>query len=375
VNYVQGYDQLCCMAGEAENPKRNIPLATLFTLTGVAVIYMLATLVLTGMIPSEQISVVSGFPSAFFDLKLDIAAQITALGEIATLPIVVLITTMVQPRLLYAMAQDGLLPGWFACIDDKGNLWNGTLFGGTIMTLVATFVPFAHLNDIISCAALSALSMTDTSLLFCWYDAPSHSPLSSASALQGHPHRHRETISFEKLILIFHVSAFGTSMVLTHLNAAPMGHIAAIVGTGCMLVSVAAIWILCPLSAVFGGGSHHSHSDDDGGYFRTPFLPLLPCFAIFTNYYLIAQLEIIGILGFLGIVGLASAFYVRFKTRRTAKALLLGDRDDSSCGSDEDRESSSTSSSGAREQELPSTSLSHSLSINSSHSGESTGHR
>lgn len=40
--------------------------------------------------------------------------QITAIGELVTLPLVVLVSFMAQPRLLYAMAKDGLLPGMFA---------------------------------------------------------------------------------------------------------------------------------------------------------------------------------------------------------------------------------------------------------------------
>lgn len=40
--------------------------------------------------------------------------QITAIGELVTLPLVVLVSFMAQPRLLFAMAKDGLLPHLFA---------------------------------------------------------------------------------------------------------------------------------------------------------------------------------------------------------------------------------------------------------------------
>lgn len=41
-------------------------------------------------------------------------AQITAIGELVTLPLVVLVSFIAQPRLLFAMAKDGLLPPLFA---------------------------------------------------------------------------------------------------------------------------------------------------------------------------------------------------------------------------------------------------------------------
>lgn len=92
-----GYDQVCGLAGEAVNPKRNLPLAIFITLIFVTAVYMVASLVLTGMQSYEDISSVSGFPAAFYARNVNVAAQITALGEIITLPLVILITMMIQP--------------------------------------------------------------------------------------------------------------------------------------------------------------------------------------------------------------------------------------------------------------------------------------
>lgn len=60
--------------------------------------------------------------------------QITAIGELVTLPLVVLVSFMAQPRLLFAMAKDGLLPHLFAEVDSRGTLLKGSLVrrqGGT----------------------------------------------------------------------------------------------------------------------------------------------------------------------------------------------------------------------------------------------------
>jgi APA family basic amino acid/polyamine antiporter len=87
-----GYDEVCQLAGEAINPKRNLPIAILVTLIGVTVVYIAAALSLTGMQSYENISSVSGFPVAFRTHGNLIAAQIAALGELLTLPVVVPLT-------------------------------------------------------------------------------------------------------------------------------------------------------------------------------------------------------------------------------------------------------------------------------------------
>lgn len=57
------------------------------------------------------------------------------LGELAVLPLVVLVTIMAQPRLTYAMSVDGLLPPIFAAMDSSGNLIEGTRIAGAVMVM------------------------------------------------------------------------------------------------------------------------------------------------------------------------------------------------------------------------------------------------
>ena len=78
---------------------------------------------------------------AFKANGIDWAAQLTAFGEVFTLPVVVLISIVIQPRLQFALANDGLLPAMFKEIDATGNPYKGALFAGAVMTIFATFVP------------------------------------------------------------------------------------------------------------------------------------------------------------------------------------------------------------------------------------------
>ena len=60
-----GFDQICNLSGEAKNPVKDVPRAVVATLLIDGVIYMLAALSLTAMMPYTEISPVSGFPRAF----------------------------------------------------------------------------------------------------------------------------------------------------------------------------------------------------------------------------------------------------------------------------------------------------------------------
>ena len=172
-----GYDEICCVAGEAINPSRNLPRAVIASLVTVTILYMVAAVALTGMVPYEEISETSPFPDGFRYRGVEWASHLSAIGELVTLPLVVLVSIMAQPRLQYAMAHDGLLPAIFASLDSKGNLWWGTLISGVVMIIIATFVPFTYLNDLISAGILIAFSMTDASVILLRHKSPENKPL------------------------------------------------------------------------------------------------------------------------------------------------------------------------------------------------------
>ena len=161
-----GYDEICVVAGEALHPSRDVPRAILWTLAIVTVCYVCAAVALTGMLPYTEISRSAGFPAAFEARDWNALSQLSAVGEIVTLPIVVLISLLAQPRLTLSMAQDGLVPAsLFARQNAQGNLIGGTLIWGIAMTLTATFVPFKYLDDLISCGILVAFCLANSCLL------------------------------------------------------------------------------------------------------------------------------------------------------------------------------------------------------------------
>ena len=153
------------MAAEAKNPRQNLPLAVFGTILIVTTLYSFAALALVGMQDYRKIDSDSGFSFAFLSNGWVGAAQVVAIGEIVTLPLGVLVSVLAQPRLQFALARDGLLPKVFARLDAKGNLSYSIMFSGIGSTLVALFVPFTSLNDVISAGVLISFIMTNVSLL------------------------------------------------------------------------------------------------------------------------------------------------------------------------------------------------------------------
>ena len=224
-------------------------------------------------------------------------------GEVFTLPVVVLISLMAQPRLQLAMAQDGLLPPIFSQVDEHGNLKWGTFLSGVAMVVTATFVPFAYLDDLISVGILVAFSMTDSCLILLRCESPMQKPR-----------------LVEKHLVAYNGFCLLTGLLCSHASRTAMGALLSAISliiTICIAISLAA---KCPQSVKFGGsilsssnagGNLSAITDPTGAgeYFRTPFVPYLPCSGIFINWFLVSQLEISGLLLLFVYIGMALTAY------------------------------------------------------------------
>jgi len=298
-----GFDGICAVAGEAKDPTMNLPRSIMITLAIVTVLYITAAVALTGMLDFSEISVESGFPEAFKSRGVEWAAQLTAAGEVFTLPVVVLISCILQPRLQYALARDGLAPQMFCEMDGKGNLRKGTLFAGSVMTLIATFVPFTYLDDFVSAGILVAFSVTNGSLVVMRRDSPTSRPL-----------------LLEKLLLAFNGMACFSCLALVHgLSSLAGKAIATFLALVTACIGFVIAW-LCPVSAIFGGRrAVGAHWEEGVQYFSTPMVPFIPCLGTFANWYLIAQLEFLGIVLLLLYFALAAAIYFKYYSGRDSR--------------------------------------------------------
>ncbi|MFR9731863.1 amino acid permease [Saccharopolyspora sp. MS10] len=111
---VFGYDAMSTAAEESKDSQKHMPKAILYSLVISMVLYVLACLVLTGMIPYQEISEESAFATAFADVGLPVVGAIIAVGAILGILTVLFTFMLGATRVGFAMSRDGLLPKWFS---------------------------------------------------------------------------------------------------------------------------------------------------------------------------------------------------------------------------------------------------------------------
>jgi basic amino acid/polyamine antiporter, APA family len=111
---VFGYDAMSTAAEESRESRKHMPKAILSSLAVSMVLYVLACLVLTGMVNHRDIDTEAAFSSAFRDVGLPLIGAIIAAGAILGILTVLFTFLLGASRVGYAMSRDGLLPAWLS---------------------------------------------------------------------------------------------------------------------------------------------------------------------------------------------------------------------------------------------------------------------
>jgi amino acid transporter len=151
-----GFDSISTTAEECKNPQRDIPKAMMYALIICTVLYVLVTLVLTGIVPSGNLAGIED-PLAFMFVQVGLpgVAGIVAASAVIALTSALLVYQLGQPRIWMTMSRDGLLPKAFSRIHPKYR----TPSFSTIMTGVLVGVPalFANLEEVINLSSIGTL--------------------------------------------------------------------------------------------------------------------------------------------------------------------------------------------------------------------------
>jgi APA family basic amino acid/polyamine antiporter len=153
-----GFDAVSTTAQEAKNPQRDMPIGIILSLAICTVLYIGVAAVLTGMVYWPSINIEAPISRAFLDHNLVVAADIITFGALAGLTSVMLVMLLGQSRVLYAMANDGLLPRkFFASIHPKFRTpWKGTILAGMLAAIVGSVTPIEIIGDMVNIGTLLA---------------------------------------------------------------------------------------------------------------------------------------------------------------------------------------------------------------------------
>ena len=153
-----GFDAVSTTAQEAKNPQRDLPIGIIASLLVCTALYILVAAVLTGMVPWREVNIEAPIARAFMDRGLTGASHIITLGALAGLTSVMLVMLLGQTRVLYSMANDGLLPKkFFADIHPKWRTpWKNTILVGVLAAVVGSLVPIDDIGKMVNIGTLLA---------------------------------------------------------------------------------------------------------------------------------------------------------------------------------------------------------------------------
>jgi APA family basic amino acid/polyamine antiporter len=162
-----GFDAVSTTAQEAKNPQRDLPIGIIASLVACTILYILVAAVLTGMVPWKEINIEAPLAVAFMDRGLTKASYLITAGALAGLTSVMLVMLLGQTRVLYSMANDGLLPKkFFAAIHPKFRTpYKNTILVGLLAAVVGSTVPIDDIGKMVNIGTLLAFVIVCIAIL------------------------------------------------------------------------------------------------------------------------------------------------------------------------------------------------------------------
>lgn len=170
-----GFDAVSTAAQEAINPQKDMPVGILGSLGVATVLYMLVAIVLTGMVHYSKLNVPDpiavGVNAAGEGLMW--LRPVIKIGAIAGLGSVILVLLLGQPRILFTMAADGLLPECFAKVHPTFRTpYVSTMITGVTAAVIAGLCPIGILGELVSIGTLFAFIIVCSGVMLLRYSRP-----------------------------------------------------------------------------------------------------------------------------------------------------------------------------------------------------------
>ncbi|MDO7874845.1 amino acid permease [Hymenobacter sp. ASUV-10] len=155
-----GFDAISTTAEECKNPQRDLPKAMMYALIICTVLYVIITLVLTGMVSYKELGVGDPLSFVFAKVGLSKLSGLVAVSAVFAMASVLLVFQLGQPRIWLTMSRDGLLPKVFSKVHPRFH----TPSFSTIVTGFFVAVPALLLNmdlvvDLTSIGTLFAFAL------------------------------------------------------------------------------------------------------------------------------------------------------------------------------------------------------------------------
>lgn len=161
-----GFDAVAMAAEEVKNPQKDVPRGIIGSILIATVLYIIVTLILTGIVPYTELGVNDPVAFAMRYVGHGTVGAIIAVGAILTLLTVTISMMYSLARLLFAVSKDGLLPQFMTEIDKKHRTpKKATYAAGIAAFFFAGFFPLNILAELTNIMALAYLMLVSLGLL------------------------------------------------------------------------------------------------------------------------------------------------------------------------------------------------------------------
>ncbi|GAB4040267.1 amino acid permease [Spirosoma gilvum] len=284
-----GFDSISTTAEECRDPQRDLPRAMIYCLVICTVLYVLITLVLTGMVNFKELGVDDPLAYVFQKLNLNFMAGIISVSAVVAITSALLAYQLGQPRIWMTMSRDGLLWPKFSEIHPKFRTPSfATIITGILVAVPSLFLDMQFFIDLTSVGTFFAFILVCGGILY--LDAKGISAQSKFRV----PYVNGKYIIGIGFLLLFGYVVF-TGNLLPGIEEKPL---------------VAVFWITWAVLSVFAFQRNFS---------------LLPVLGILTNLYLMTELGVTNWLIFVVwlVIGLVIYFSYGFRKSKLAKKELL----------------------------------------------------
>jgi len=153
-----GFDAISTAAQEAKNPQRDMPIGILASLIVCTILYVLVAAVLTGMVSYKELDVAAPVALALDKYQgLHWLSGWIKLGAVCGMTSVMLVMTIAQARIFFAMARDGLLPPFFGYVHPRFRTPStGTVVTGVLAGIIGGLFPVRILGELVAIGTLAA---------------------------------------------------------------------------------------------------------------------------------------------------------------------------------------------------------------------------
>lgn len=161
-----GFDCIATAGEEARNPKKSIPFSIIVSLLIIFLAYLGISTVLTMMLPYYAQDEKAPLPFVFKEIGWPVAERIVSIGAIFGLFASLMGAMFPLPRVIYAMAKDGLLFSFMCKVHHRFKTpLHATLFAGFFTGVFAAIFNLDQLVEMMSIGTLFAYSMVAACVL------------------------------------------------------------------------------------------------------------------------------------------------------------------------------------------------------------------